>query len=70
MNMKLIMKCESVKAHEKYVYFFGMHLSTSAVHQYSKRQELLISHSINCILMLLDVKFLCIFSVSVATLLC
>jgi hypothetical protein len=62
MNIKLIMKCESVEAHEKYMYFFEMQLSASAVlHYYTKRQDLLRTHSIKCVLMLLDVRFLCIF---------
>jgi len=62
MNIKLIMKCESVEACEKYMYFVEMQLSASAVHRYySKRQDFLRTHSIKCILMLLDVRFLCIF---------
>jgi len=62
MNIKLIMKCESVEAHDKYMYFVEMQLSASTVHHYySKRQDLLRTHSVKCILMLLDVRFLCVF---------
>jgi len=42
MNMKLIMKCESVEARDKYMYFVEMQLSAYTVHHcYSKRQELM-----------------------------
>jgi len=34
MNTELIMKNESVEAHEKYMYFVEMQLSASTVHHY------------------------------------
>jgi len=58
MNIKLIMKCESVEAREKYMYFVEMQLSASALHHYYfKRQDFFRTHSIKCILMLLDVRY-------------
>jgi hypothetical protein len=58
MNMELIMKNESVEAHEKYMYFVEMQLSASTVHHYYfKRQDLLKTNSIRCIFMLLDIRF-------------
>ena len=53
MNIELIMKNESVEAHEKYMYFVEMQLSASTVHHYYfKRQDLLRTDSIKCILTL------------------
>jgi hypothetical protein len=53
------------------MYFVEMQLSASTVYNYSsKRQELLRTNSEKCILMLLDTRFLCMFSISVATLKC
>jgi hypothetical protein len=58
MNIELIIKNESVEAHEKYMYFVEMQLSASTMHDYYfKRQDLLRTNSIKCILMLLDVRF-------------
>lgn len=55
----------------KYLYFVGMRLSVLAMHKYySRREELFRTHSIKCILILLNVRFFRIFSISVAPLKC